>query len=251
MNKLTARFLLYTFGILAISWGVCTVCSLRGIYMGEHPLLYVLYFIGGFSPTIASFIVQKADGKTRNFKEWLAIVFDFKHPIASYLLIPIFAGLFFLCLCCVSGFEPGAPFFAVIFMIPMMLFGGGLEEAGWRGILQPELEKHFGFTAATLLTSIIWWLWHLPLFFIVGVSQYGADFLAFGINIVGLSFALATIKKLTGSTWLCVLFHCLINSLHGVYLMKENILGNLTAACVMILLSYFLLWIYGRRQMSR
>lgn len=247
MNKLTVRFLLHTFGILAISWGVCMVYSLCGIYMREHPLLYVLYFIGGFSPTIASFIVQKADGKIQNFKEWRAIVFDFKHPIASYLLIPILAGLFFLCLCTVSGYEAGAPIFAVVFMIPMMLFGGGLEEAGWRGVLQPELEKQFGFTAATLMVAVIWWIWHLPLFYIVGVSQYGADFLAFGINVLGLSFALATVRKITGSTWLCVLLHCLINSLHGVFLINENISGNLTAAAAVILVSYVLLWVNKRK----
>lgn len=43
-------------------------------------------------------------------------------------------------------------------MIPMMFVGGGLEEAGWRYILQPELEKKYSFTVSTIIVSIIWWL---------------------------------------------------------------------------------------------
>jgi len=204
--------------------------------------------LGGLSPTIASYIVEKKNCKICSFKEWLIIIFDFKHNIFSYLLLPVLAGLFFLCLCSISGYESGAPLIALVFMIPMMLLGGGLEETGWRGILQPELEKKYGHTIATILVSIIWWLWHLPLFFINGVSQYGADFISFGINVIGLSFALSAIKKLTSSTWLCILFHCIINSLHGVYIVGENILGNGTAALVLILFSYFFVWIQKKSQ---
>ena len=53
----------------------------------------------------------------------------------------------------------------------MMLFGGGNEEVGWRMILQPELEKKFNFHIATIFTAIIWWLWHLPIFFIKGTAN--------------------------------------------------------------------------------
>ena len=128
-------------------------------------------------------------------------------------------------------------------MVPMMLFLGGLEETGWRGILQPQLEEKLGYTAATVVVAVIWWLWHLPLFYIVGVSQYGANFPAFGLDVFGLSFALAAIRKTTSSTFLCVLFHCVINSLHGIFILQENILGNGITAAVMILFSYIILWI--------
>lgn len=248
MSKLVRQYLIFTFAIMVICWGTCVLFSLCGIYLTEIPLLYIPYLLGGLSPTIASYIVEKKNCKICSFKEWLIIIFDFKHNIFSYLLLPVLAGLFFLCLCSISGYESGAPLIALVFMIPMMLLGGGLEETGWRGILQPELEKKYGHTIATILVSIIWWLWHLPLFFINGVSQYGADFISFGINVIGLSFALSAIKKLTSSTWLCILFHCIINSLHGVYIVGENILGNGTAALVLILFSYFFVWIQKKIQ---
>ena len=237
MGKLTGQYLAVTFLIMLFCWGICAICSLCGIYLSTTPVLYIPYLLGGFSPTTASYIALRQNGRISGFKEWLRSVFDFRHFIYDYLMIPIFAGAFFLCLCGIAGYEPGAPLSALAFLVPMMLFGGGLEETGWRGVLFPELEKRLGFTAATVVTAAVWWFWHLPLFFINGVSQYGGDFLSFGFCVLGLSFALSAIRTVTGSTWLCVLFHCLINSLHGVYVVRENRLGSLTAAVVLILIS--------------
>lgn len=152
----------------------------------------------------------------------------------------ILAIIFMLPQCVICGYENGAPIYAIIVMVPMMLAAGGLEEAGWRYILQPELEKKYSFTISTIIVSIIWWLWHLPLFYIQGVGQYGQNYFAFGINVLGLSFALASIRKNTNSVWLCVLFHCIINSLSGIYLVNDNIWGNITAAVILIACSYAL-----------
>lgn len=148
--------------------------------------------------------------------------------------------IFILPQCFISGYENGAPIFAIIVMVPMMLAGGGLEEAGWRYIFQPELEKKYSFTLSTIIVSIIWGLWHLPLFHIQGVVQYGQNYFAFGISVLGLSFALASIRKNTSSVWLCVLFHCIENSLSGIYVIKDNLWGNITAAIILILCSYTL-----------
>ena len=248
MRKISVQFLLITAAIWLLSWGSCVLCSLCGIAMTEVPLLRIPYLLGGFSPTIASYLVLKKHHRVEGFREWLKTVFDFRHSMQSYLLIPVLAGVFFFVLCRFSGYEPGAPLFAILFMVPIMLFGGGLEETGWRGVLFPELEKSCGCTAATALVALIWWLWHLPLFFISGVSQYGADFLSFGINVLGLSFALSAIKKSTSSTWLCVLFHCVVNSLHGVYLVADNRMGSGMAAAVLMVCSYCLMWLQNKKQ---
>lgn len=243
MSRLVRKYLTDTFAIMLVCWGGCAVCSFLGVNLAEWPVLYLPYFLGGLSPTVAAYLALKQTGAVSNFKEWLKITFDFRHTLWAYLLVPVFAACFFFVLCTVSSHEKGAPLFALVFMVPMMLFGGGLEEAGWRGVLQPELEKMFGYTIATVVVALIWWFWHLPLFFIQGVSQFGGDFLAFGLNVFGLSFALAAIKRNTGSTWLCVLFHCLINSLHGVYLVVENRLGSLAAASALILLCVVFEWV--------
>ena len=241
MNPLIRDYLLCTFSIMLIGWGICVTFSLKGVSLNDNYLLYIPYLLGGWSPTIASFFALKKNGGIANVKEWLKNVFGFKQTVVSYCMVVFFAVIFILPQCLISGYESRAPLFTIFVMIPLMLVGGGLEEAGWRYILQPELEKSLLFTVSTLIVSIIWWLWHLPLFFIQGVFQYGQNYLAFGINVLGLSFALASIRKITGSVWLCVLFHCLANALSGIYDINKNIWGNIAAAILLILCAYVLI----------
>ena len=241
MSKLNIKYLVYTFIIMIMCWGTCIVCSINGILLSDNYWLYIPYLLGGLSPTIASFIVLKQNKVITGFKEWIKNVFDFKHNLWSYVIVVLFAIIFILPQCLISGYEKGAPLFTIIFMVPIMLFGGGLEEAGWRYILQPELEKKCNFLISTIIVSVIWWLWHLPLFHIQGVAQYGQNFLAFGLNVLGLSFALACIRRNTNSVWLCVLFHCIINSLSGIYIVNNNILGNIVSALIVIVCSLVLI----------
>lgn len=248
MNKLIKDYLIYTFLIMLICWGLCVICSLNGILLNENYFLYIPYLLGGLSPTIASFFVLKKNNKVANFKEWLGNVFDFKHNIFSYFMVIALGILFIVPQCLISGYENGAPIFAIIVMIPMMLFGGGLEEAGWRYILQPELEKKYKFVISTLIVSVTWWLWHLPLFYIKGVSQYGQNYMAFGINVLGLTFALASIRKNTNSVWLCVLFHCIANSLSGIYIINDNILGNIVTTIILIISSLVLVRVNNKKK---
>ena len=101
-----------------------------------------------------------------------------------------------------------------------------------------ELEKKYNYFVATIIVSVIWWLWHLPLFYIPGVAQDGMNFGLFGIKVLGLSFALASIKKNTNSVWLCVLFHCLVNSLAGIYVVNDNVMGAVVTTIVLIVVSF-------------
>lgn len=248
MSKLIRNYVLLTFLIMIFCWGTVLLFSINGIILTNNYFLYIPYFIGGFSPTIASYIAIKLKDKNTKFKDWLVNIFDFKHNIFSYILVVVFSVLFILPQCLICGYQTGAPLYTILFMIPIMLFGGGLEEAGWRYILQPELEKKYNFVISTLIVSVIWWLWHLPLFYIQGVGQFGQNFFIFGINVLGLSFALACIRKTTKSVWLCVLFHCLINSLSGIYIVNDNILGNFVSAVILIFVSLILVKIKHKKE---
>lgn len=248
MSKLNKNYLRLTFLIMLIGWGICLLCSFNGISINDNKLLYLPYLLGGWSPTIASYFSLRRNNKVAGIKDWLKNVFDFRHNIFSYLMVVIMAILSILPQCLISGYENRAPVYAIIVMIPVMMVGGGLEEAGWRYILQPELEKKYSFTISTIIVSIIWWLWHLPLFYIEGVAQDGQNYLAFGISILGMSFALASIRKNTSSVWLCVFFHSTVNSLLGIYDINENILGNITATIILILCSYILAKINDKKK---
>ncbi len=248
MSRVSKQFLLITFAIIAICWGICVICSFNGLSLDKDFILYVPYLIGGWSPTISSFIVLKKNGDVENIKEWIKNVFDFKHSIASYLLVVALSVLYILPQCIVAGYEKGAPLYALIALIPMMLFAGGLEEAGWRYILQPELEKKCPYIVATIIVSLIWWLWHLPLFYINGVGQEGHSYIAFGIGVFGMSFALACVRKCTNSVWLCVLLHCIVNASGAVYMINDSIIGKEVMAGVMIVITMIILFINDKKK---
>lgn len=55
------------------------------------------------------------------------------------------------------------PYYALSFVL-VALAQGGNEEPGWRGFLQPELQKRFSPLVAALIVSGFWSLWHLPLY---------------------------------------------------------------------------------------
>ena len=129
------------------------------------------------------------------------------------------------------------PFYMFFFMLPVMLIGGGLEEAGWRYILQPEFEKKVGFIAASLIVSVIWALWHLPLFFTPGVAQYGADFLTYAVSIVGVTFLLGAVYKISGKVFPCILAHCMINAGLSVFISSESLWGVLVVTGILVSLS--------------
>ncbi len=150
-----------------------------------------------------------------------------------------------------NGFEIGAPRFMIFVLVPMMLVGGGNEEVGWRMILQPELEKKFGFYVATLFTAIAWWIWHLPLFFILGTANAGMNFFLFGIMCLSLSYAFATVRRISDGTFPCILGHCLINGLSATFVFSYSWQSCLVTLLLTVALSVVVLSIWAKRKEKR
>ena len=243
-KKLVKEFLIITFVIMLIFWGGCALISQIFILTINNIFLRIMHIIGGFSPTIASYISLKRNNKVKNLKEWLKKIFDIKHNIWTYVLVILFVLIYYVLGCAINGFEFGAPIFMLIVILPMMLFGGGNEEVGWRMILQPELEKKFGFHIATIFTFIIWWLWHLPIFFIIGTANANMNYFLFGIMCLTLCYALATIRKVSKGVFPCILTHCLINGLSAIFVFNYSLLSCCITLIVTIIVSITMLIIY-------
>ena len=87
------------------------------------------------------------------------------------------------------------------------------EEIGWRGFLVPELAKHFSFTATSVLSGLIWSLWHVP---IIVFANYNAGTGAHGLavvflNMIGPCFVLTWLRLKSGSPWTAVILHASSN----------------------------------------
>ena len=198
-TKVFVEHLALTAIIMGVSWGICIIMGVFNVTTKNCFWMYIPWFIGGISPTIASFIAAKRNRLVGGFLDWLKQMFDFKRNVWGYLLALILPVIQVVLMCLLSGFKFGLALYWLPLIILAMVFAGGLEEAGWRYITFPYLDKKFGFIVATLIAAIIWWVWHAPLFFIQGASQYHKNFLVFGIMVLGMSFMLAAIRKTTGS----------------------------------------------------
>ena len=95
----------------------------------------------------------------------------------------------------------------------IFLFQGPIpEEFGWRGYALPRLMEKFGFIKAALLLGVIWASWHLPGFFMEGVSQSSMPIIPYFITVVALSVIIAWIYYGTGRNLLAALLtHTMFN----------------------------------------
>ena len=98
------------------------------------------------------------------------------------------------------------------------LFAFG-EEYGWRGVLADELRP-LGRVRATLLTGVLWGLWHAPI--IMLGHNYGDEWrwgiLAMVVWTVPLSFLLTWTRDRTGSVLAPSLLHGCYNGVIGLFL---------------------------------
>lgn len=89
------------------------------------------------------------------------------------------------------------------------------EELGWRGFLVPELARITSFTRISLISGAIWLVYHIPLILFAGYNGGTPVWFAlpaFGIGIVGVSFAFTWLRLRSDSVWPAVLLHASHNT---------------------------------------
>lgn len=215
-------------GWLLLLWAFVTTMnfilepySVEYIESGRITAGYVLYAIIGFfvdtpTPMIATIIVLIHHKKISSIKDFFKLVIYTGSLKKSILITGIFCAAA-LCAAVIFGIPTGAPWYLMFAALPLMIIGGGVEEIGWRGFLQPALEKKFPFPIATLLVAIIVYIWHLTLWFLPSSNHYGDSLTGFAIMIFVWAFIGAAIYKATKSVFSCVVYHAFINTIGAVY----------------------------------
>ena len=70
-KKLVREFLIITFVIMLVFWGGCALISKIFDLTVNNIFLRIMHMIGGFSPTIASYVSLKRNNVVTGFKEHL------------------------------------------------------------------------------------------------------------------------------------------------------------------------------------
>ena len=116
----------------------------------------------------------------------------------------------------------GTPNGSPLYMLPlgfliMIPFVGIAEETGWRGLLQPELDKRMPYPLSVFVTAAIWFAWHLPIWLDPTSNHFGDSVIGFGITILIWAFAMAAIYRATKSVIACAIYHAFIDAIGAVY----------------------------------
>lgn len=91
------------------------------------------------------------------------------------------------------------------------------EEIGWRGFLVPELSKTTSFTVTSLISGIVWSLWHYPVLIYGDYNAGTATWYAltcFTVMVVAISFVFAWMRLKSGSLWTGAILH----ASHNLYI---------------------------------
>ena len=236
------KYLFLTFSITYVSWGMIAVYTqLKDIHFGSSIILYSLYIIGVIGPAIAGISASKVSESKDDYRRFLRSCYQPPKKVAWYIFMIVMVIILSLLPYFVSGGEQIASALSILLQLPLFILIGGLEEIGWRGFMLRELSTRMPAFTSTLLVSVVWILWHLPLFFIIGTYQNEyLNIPVFSVSVISFSFLLSTIYYKTNSIFLCIMAHALCNSVLNVFVSNQSLAGEMIALCFAI----FIYWLF-------
>jgi membrane protease YdiL (CAAX protease family) len=213
----------YTVFTYAISWSLWSAWAISET--GATPTGTVLFVLGGLGPFAAGAVLVRASD--RSVRAWLREVFEARVALRYYILalalpVALFLGAAVVHVVLFDGVVtpdvlPGIVEYP-LFLGFIILFGGGLEEPGWRGYLLPALQETYSPLTAGLIVSVVWAGWHLPLVFIPGTIQHTLPLGLYLLQLVELSILLTWLtNRSDGSVLPAILLHAGGNALLNYY----------------------------------
>jgi len=194
-------------GLYVLAPGLAT--DLFGEISGSHPL----FFLATWGPAISALVLVVTNAGATGLRRFLSRLFLWRATAGWVVFVLVILPIVFV----VGSVIKGGPVLAplppegvgpVFTVMVMMLFLGPIEELGWRGVLQPLLQRHLAPVWAGALIGAIWGFWHLPAFYLAGTVFGGWNFLPFFVGNVVLAVLVTPIFNRTGGSLLWpMLFH--------------------------------------------
>lgn len=208
----SGRSLLVAFLAVSFAWTYGYDLLTRAFFGPEIPFLAPIPRAWG--PPLAAVVVLVLAGGS--LRDWVGQVTQWRVSPRWWLF-----ALLFPILWSNVGVVPAILGDATLEVLPMPLWqyvasflivaliAGGLEEFGWRGVLQPMLQRRTSALLAAVVVGLIWVAWHLPLFVLFeGLDYQVSNLHVYTVDLVCQAVLLAWIYNRTGGSVLpCVVFH--------------------------------------------
>jgi membrane protease YdiL (CAAX protease family) len=213
-------FVLLAYGISWALWAPLVLAKLGFAFL--QPSRY-LHLAGGLGPALAALITARVHGGKAGLQSLLGRVVAWRVPAVWHLVA--WASPFALFLIALGitrllghdAWNPGAfgrseeyPALSMpVYWAANILFYGFGEETGWRGFALPLLQRRRTALMATVVSSLIWAGWHLPLFwFSPGMSRMGiAEAMGWYFSILTGAVLFGWLVNSAGSILIAAIFH--------------------------------------------
>jgi membrane protease YdiL (CAAX protease family) len=205
-----------------VFWGPIVFLKLRAANLVEGKIYnltaFILFIIGGLVPSTLGIILTSIFEGKDGLKKLLLSAINIKIGYSSLLIIIAYAillGTLQLILYTLLGgrFDYLQFIKQLPTILPLIIAGPLSEEFGWRGFLQKRINKEFSAISSSIIIGIVWSLWHLPLFYMIGTSQhdFNMPFIPFMISITSSTFIYTYIyNKSNDSLFSAILLHWLV-----------------------------------------
>lgn len=223
MTKQLRCFLIILLMFSTIFYGISILITQLHMLDFDNPIFISIYAIAGYSPAISAIITIACYYTKKECIEFFIKVINIKINILYYLYVLVCILILWVPPYIISVVNGGIedmlslPLYYILIFTPMMIFAGGIEEIGWRGFLLPNLLKKLSVTKSSLLIGIIWSVWHIPMWFVIGSPQQKLNFITFFISCIASSLLLSLLYIKTRSVWVCILFHAIDNACFQVF----------------------------------
>lgn len=206
------------FGIAWVAWLFPLLASHNVLSLSPTAQIACLFF-GSFGPFMGAFLAVYRDGGWPAVREFAGRSLRYRmgpvYFLTAMLLTPVAAGLAMAWLASHGGppFAIGVPLSHLpLLYLEMFFFGGSVnEEFGWSYAID-RLQQRQNLLRAAAVLGVIWGCWHIPLFFITGLTQSFMPFWAFLVFTVALRIVIvwgyASQRK---SILIALLFHTASN----------------------------------------
>ena len=231
-NKLALRYSIITLFVTFIIGQILLSLYPKGNTIGAS----ILFILMNLTPMIVAIVFSKYEKKNKVLKD----MFLKKEKITPYVLaicsILLYYGISFL----LGNIEfTGGTILALLSYILWAILQGGLEECGWRWYLQTKLKIN-SFTIKMFVISLIWFLWHIPIYRLPWITVASSNYLIFYLLILGNTFMFGTIKEKSNGVLPCVIAHIFIDSFAVLMLVKSNVISITILVVIEIVCSIFI-----------
>lgn len=255
--------------VLALTWPfmIVDVLGSHGILPFRVPV--ALWLVMGYMPTLAAVIVTgltQGRGGVRTLLRKLLIA----RVGLKWYVFAIF-GLAATCVAAIFlnnqfGASPARPFLpeealaagpigllltATLGFLVRGIFNG--EELAWRGAALPKLQSKYDALTSSLILSVPWILFHLPLFFTKGATQENMSFVAYAVQLVATTILFTWLYNNTrGSVLLAYLMHAAANTWTVFFAIDPaNQVQTWALTGVTVLLAVVVIAVSGPQNLSR